>query len=388
MSELEREIPIYLDNQASTPVDPRVVEAILRVMTEGYGNPNSVDHVFGDIAADMIVAAQQDVAHLVGGDPDGVHFTSGSSEAIHLAITHAVNNRPSKQVPLRVALTTVEHRAVLDAVRAYECKGDIAITWLPVDGAARLDLMAVEAACAAGVDLICVMAANNEVGNIYPVRQVAHSANAIGASTLIDATQAAGRVPLCALEWGITYLCVSAHKMYGPKGIGALIAPPELFIRATHGRVGSTGDGTPNVPGIVGLGEACRLRGIEMYQDEPRIAFQRDRLQTLLLEGISGLIINGDREHRLSHNLHVSIPDVPNDAILARVRNRLAVSTGAACTSAVETPSHVLRAMGLADTFQEGALRISLGKFTTNDEIERAAKYLIAAVRDTRKALQ
>lgn len=386
MSNVE-EKPIYLDNHASTQVDPRVVAVILHTMTTGYGNPNSVDHVFGDMAAKMVVAAQCEVAKLIGGDPDGVHFTTGASEAIQLAIAHAVSNRPHRDIPLRVALSAVEHRAVLDAISLQEDNGNVVVTWLPVDNFARLDLEALKSACASGIDLVCVMAANNEVGTLYPIEQIAQIASSANASILIDATQAAGHIPIFAVDWGITYLTVSGHKMYGPKGIGALVTLPNISIRYSHGRLRSTGNGTPNVPGIVGLGEACRLRQMEMIQDEPRIAAQRNHLEALLLSTISGLEVNGDRSNRLSHNLHLSLPDVPNDAVLARLRNRLAISTGAACTSAVDTPSHVLNAMGLAEELQNGAFRIGLGKFTTDDEIERAAGYFVAAVEDTRRAI-
>jgi cysteine desulfurase len=381
------EKPIYLDNHASTPVDPRVVAAVLHAMTVEYGNPNSVDHIFGDMAAKMIVDAQWEIAELIGGEPDGIHFTSGSSEAIQLAITHAVTNRSHRDKPLRIALSTVEHRAVLDVILPYENNGEVTVTWLPVDNLACLDLQALEAACVSGIDLVCVMAANNEVGTIYPIEQIAQIADAVGAATLIDATQAVGRIPIRTVDWVITYLTISGHKMYGPKGVGALVTPPDISIRHSHSRLRSTGDGTPNVPGIVGLGEACRLRRMEMAQDEPRIAAQRDHLEALLLRTISRLVVNGDPSNRLSHNLHLALPDVPNDAVLTRLRKRLAISTGAACTSAVDTPSHVLKAMGLTEDLQNGALRIGIGKFTTDDEIERAAVYLAAAVADTRRVL-
>jgi cysteine desulfurase len=248
-------------------------------------------------------------------------------------------------------------------------------------------MMALEAACRDGMDLVCVMAANNEVGTLYPVEEVARIAGQAGAYTLIDATQAAGRVPIHAAPWEITYLTISAHKIYGPKGVGALIVPSELDVRPSHGPTPGTGDGTPNVPGIAGFGEACRLRRLEMAEDEPCIAAQRDRLEMLLLAGIDGLIINGDRECRLSHNLHVSVPDVPNDAVIARLRHSVALSTGAACSSGAHTPSHVLRAMGVSEVVQEGALRMGIGKFTTDEDIERAAAFIVQAVTALRRTM-
>jgi cysteine desulfurase len=344
--------PIYLDYHATTPVDPRVAAVVLHAMTTAFGNANSTEHIYGEVAAALVGDARRAVAALVNADPEGVHFTSGSSESIRLAVTHAVAGR--RQGPLRVALTTVEHRAVLEAIAVHERRGEVAVRWLPVDGQARLDMAALETACHDGVDLVCVMAANNEVGTLYPVEVVARVAAQVGASTLIDTTQAAGRIPMQAAAWGITYLTVSAHKIYGPKGVGALVAPPGLDVRPSSGSIPGTGDGTPNVPGIVGLGEACRLRCLEMTDDEPRMAAQRDRLEALLLADIDGMVVNGDRERQLSNNLHVSVPDVPNDAVIARLRHHVALSTVAACSSGTQTPSHVLRAMGLSEACRKG----------------------------------
>ena len=354
-------------------------------MTTAFGNANSAEHVYGEVASALVTDARREVAALVHAEPEGVHFTSGSSESIRLACAHAVASRRHR--PLRVAVTTIEHRAVLDAIAVHEHRGEVTVRWLPVDGRARLDMMALEAACRDGMDLVCVMAANNEVGTLYPVEEVARIAGQAGAYTLIDATQAAGRVPIHAAPWEITYLTISAHKIYGPKGVGALIVPSELDVRPSHGPTPGTGDGTPNVPGIAGFGEACRLRRLEMAEDEPCIAAQRDRLEMLLLAGIDGLIINGDRECRLSHNLHVSVPDVPNDAVIARLRHSVALSTGAACSSGAHTPSHVLRAMGVSEVVQEGALRMGIGKFTTDEDIERAAAFIVQAVTALRRTM-
>ena len=381
-----RELPIYLDHHSTTPVDPRVAALVLEVMTSTFGNANSVEHLYGELAADLLFDAKCDVARLVGSIPDGVHFTSGSTQSIHLALSHAV--AVCEHRPLRVALSTVEHRAVIDAITFYEQQGTVVVRWLPVDGQARLEMSEVRRACEDGIDLVCVMAANNEVGTIYPVSEIVDLANAAGSQTLIDATQAVGRLPVAAEEWGITYLAVSAHKIYGPKGVGALIAPQGfegwLVDRSGH----SAAQGTPNVPGIVGLGKACRLRHAEMSIDEPRMASQRDRLEYLLLLGIDNLVINGDRCHRLTNNLHVSIPGVPHDAVISRLRHLVALSSGAACSSASQSPSHVLVAMGLSETLQEGALRIGTGKFTTNEEIELAGQYIAHAVSSTRSALR
>jgi len=377
--------PIYLDYHATTPVDPRVAAVVLRAMTTDFGNANSAEHVYGEVAAELVSEARHHVAALVGADAEAVNFTSGSSESIRLAVADAVS---CCERPVRVAVTKVEHRAVLDTVTAYEARGEVTVRWLPVDRQARLDLEALEAACREGVDLVCVMAANNEVGTLYPIKEVGRIAGRAGARTLVDATQAAGHVQIEAAAWHITYLTLSAHKIYGPKGVGALIAPPELGLRPLHHRVQFVGGGTPNVPGIAGLGEACRLRNTELTVDESRLATQRDRLEALLLAGVDGLVVNGDREHRLSNNLHVAVPGVPNNAVIARMRRHVALSSGAACSSGAEAPSHVLRAMGLSKEVQEGALRIGIGKFTTDQEIDRAAEQITRTVAVIRDALR
>lgn len=378
-------LPIYLDYHATTPVDPRVAAIVLRVMTSDFGNANSAEHIYGDAAAQLVDEARGHVAALAGTHPESVNFTSGSSESIRLAIEHEV--LVSSKLPLRVVTTAVEHRAVFDALAPFEARGDVVVRQVAVDHRGRLDLEALEDACRHGSDLVCVMAANNEVGVIYPIERVGQIADRFGARSLVDATQAAGHVPIEADAWNITYLTLTAHKMYGPKGVGALIAPYGFGARSSHGRVPG-GEGTPNVPGIAGLGEACRLRDLERATDEKRIASQRDRLEALLLAGIDGLVVNGDVGHRLSNNLHIAVPGVPNNAVIARLRRHVALSSGAACSSGTQAPSHVLRAMGLSDEIQGSALRISNGKFTTDDEIERAAGQIMSAIASVRVAMK
>ncbi|MDE0078180.1 MAG: cysteine desulfurase family protein [Caldilineaceae bacterium] len=377
--------PIYLDHHATTPVDPRVVAVISDVMTTSFGNANSVEHVYGEVAADQISIARREVGELVGAEPEGVHFTSGSTESIWLAIAHAVASRRKKQ--LRVALSTVEHKAVQDAVKFYEQQGDVIVRWIPVDEKARLDMTVLKAICQEGIDLVCVMAANNEVGTIYPIADVVRLLAFAGAKALVDATQAVGHFPLTACEWGIAYLTLSAHKIYGPKGIGALVVPAGFRFGSGEWTVPGKREGTPNVPGIVGFGKACQLLRCEMSDDEPRMEAQRNRLQELLVANIKGLVVNGDIQHRLANNLHVSVPSVPNDVVIARLRHRVALSSGSACSSATQTPSHVLQAMGLSEPLQEGSLRIGIGKFTTDDEISRAAMYISEVVVSTQSAL-
>ncbi len=260
--------------------------------------------------------------------------------------------------------------------------------WIPVDKQARLDMGALRDICQSGIDLVCVMAANNEVGTIYPIPDVVRLVDSAGGQTLVDATQAVGHIPLRANEWGIAYLTLSAHKIYGPKGIGALIVPAEFRFGSVEWIVPGVREGTPNVPGIVGLGKACQLLRCAVSHDEPRMAAQRNRLQELLIADIKGLVVNGALQHRLANNLHISVPGVPNDAVIARLRHHVALSSGSACSSATQTPSHVLQAMGLSEPLQEGALRIGIGKFTTDDEINRAAMYISEAVVSTQSVLE
>ena len=376
--------PIYLDHHATTPVDPRVADVVLYAMTGAFGNANSIDHAFGEAADALIATASEAVADLAGSAPGDVYFTSGSTEAIRLALAHAISR--GRRSPLRVALTSVEHKAVINAVSIAARTGQVKPRWIEVDAEGRLLADSLRTALLAGVDLVCLMAANNEVGTIYPLPEVALQIRESGAATMVDATQAAGRIPLHARDWGIDYLVVSAHKLYGPKGVGALISPvgdlrdqiPDLIWAS---------EGTPNVPGIAGFGEACRLRRLEMDEDEPRIRALRDRLQSKLTASISDLTVNGHLSCRLSGNLHVSVPGIPNDAIVTRLRKSVAISTGSACASGAPGPSHVLQAMALSEELQEGALRIGIGKFNTEDEIDRAAKAITVAVASVKASL-
>lgn len=370
--------PIYLDHHSTTPVDPRVASVMVEAMTTAFGNPNSVEHRYGEEAATLVADARLHVADLLSAQPDGVHFTTGATEAISLALRDAEESRAHAARPLRVAATTVEHRAMMNALRHAEARGAISLRWIGVDSAGQLDIDEVREACAWGAELFCVMAANNEVGTIYPVELVCREAQRWGARVLIDATQATGRIPLSVSNWGIDYLALSAHKMYGPKGVGALVmgSAERLPGRSPNG----TSAGTPPVPGIVGLGEACRLRHLEMADDEPRIATLRDLLQDRLCDEVPGLVVNGDTANRLAGNLHVSVPDLPGDAVVARLWRTVALSTGAACSSGAQESSHVLRAMGLSETRQEGALRMGLGKFTSEADVLSSASAIVRAV--------
>ncbi|MEG3839642.1 cysteine desulfurase family protein [Microcoleus sp. herbarium14] len=382
--------PIYLDYHSTTPVDYRVVNLMLHFMTTAFGNASSIDHTYGDEAEKAVFQAAIHIAKLIGASPKEVIFTSGATESINLAIQGMIPDDAGSKTKLRLAVLSVEHQAVLDTCYALAKKELAEIIRLRVDSKGRLDLDYLDRVCASGLSMLCVMAANNEIGNIYPIAEVGKIAQKYDIPFLCDASQAVGKIPINFEEWGITYLAISAHKLYGPKGSGALVVRKGYQLKPIifgGGHQKGLRSGTFNVPGIVGLGEACRLRQLEMEEDERAIAQSRDRLQSLLLDKIPGLVINGDISCRLAGNLHISIPDVPNSAIVARVRSQLAISTGAACSSGVEAPSHVLQALDLPENLIQGALRIGIGKFTTGLEIERAAEMIATACALTRQAM-
>ena len=377
--------PIDLDYHSTTPCDRRVAALVLDYMTEKFGNPSSIDHSYGDVADVAVKQASQNIAELIQAKPREIIFTSGATESINLVLRGLPTSYPQK-----IAIMPVEHKAVLDTCAALEQKGLAEIVILPVDDRGRLDLETVEKACSQGLSLLCVMAANNEIGNIYPVEAIAKIAQRYTIPFLCDASQAVGKILINFSDWGISYLAISGHKLYAPKGIGALVIRKGLQLQPLlygGGQQQKLRPGTLNVPGIVGLGETCRLRQLEMEDDEKLIAQKRDHLQTLLQQNIPNLVINGDLENRLAGNLHISIPGIPNKAIIARIRHQLSISTGSACTSGVESPSHVLRAIALPTSYQEAALRIGIGKFTTNTEINQAANILNQVVKDITKSV-
>lgn len=370
--------PIYLDYHATTPVDCRVAEVVLNYMTTAFGNASSVDHIFGDEADAAVKQASKQVASLVGALPKEAIFTSGATESINLVLQGLPNSGRN-----RIAVLPVEHKAVLDTCEALAKKKLAEIVFLKVDRQGKLNLEHLEQVCTEGLSLLCVMAANNEIGTTYPIQEIGAIAQRHNIPFLCDGSQAVGKIPMNFTDWGITYLAISGHKLYAPKGVGALI------VRKGHhlapliyggGHQKGMRSGTLNVPGIAGLGEACQLRQLEMVEDEETIAAKRDRLQATLQKSIPDLVVNGDIEHRLAGNLHISVPNVPNKAIVARIRHQLAISTGSACSSGVETPSHVLHAIGLPDPLIAGSLRISVGKFTTDEEIDLAAEILTTAI--------
>lgn len=376
---------IYLDNHSTTPVDSRVVTSIVKHMEVDFGNASSVDHILGDKAQLAIESSLYQVSQLIQADPKEIIFTSGATESINLAIQGHVNHLAKLGIKPCIVISACEHKAVFDTCEALKQQGKIKLLILGVDERAKIDLSQLEKIFDKNqVNLLCIMAANNEVGSVYPIDKMSTIARSYNVPFLCDATQAVGKIPIKFQDWGITMLALSAHKFYGPKGVGALVVQKDqnlepLFYGGGHQR--GLRSGTLNVSGIVGLGEACRLRQLEMKTDEAAIAIRRNKLQTLLCEAIPEIIVNGDIENRLAGNLHISIPGIPNSAIIARVRHKLAISTGAACSSGVEAPSHVLTAMGLPEDIVEGALRISLGKFTTDEDVINTANILSTEIK-------
>lgn len=367
---------LYLDHLATTPVDARAADAVKHALLLEFGNPNSPYHAFGGRADRLIADAAAHVTGLLGAPAERLLFTSGASEALALAVRHAVDQRLDDSVPLQVVASPLEHAALLEALEDHARAGEVHVRWLRVDARGQLDLDHVRQLLDDGADLVCVMAANNELGTIYPVQKIARLTSSAGAVLLVDATQAAGRIPLDVEGWGLAYVAVSAHKMYGPKGVGALIALEGPMPKRR---------GTPNVPGIAGFGEAARWRQVEMHDDERRIGQLRDRLQALLLASVPRMVINGDLANRLACSLHVSVADAPNDAVLARLHDQVALSTGAACAGGALSDSHVLRAIGMPAHERAGALRMAVGKFTTSDEIDLAARAIAVAIHVVRR---
>jgi len=388
--------PIYLDYQASTPMDPRVLDAMLPYFQEAFGNASSAAHAYGHEAADAVKQAAQEVAALVqSGLPSGgshpLIWTSGATESINLALQGYVRQHQPEGRRFRLATLPLEHKAVLDTAKLLEREGLLELVLLDVNAQGQLDLAHLERELKQGLDLLAMMAANNEIGTIYPVQTIAKLAQDHGCAFFCDGSQAVGKIPIEFENWGITLLALTGHKMYGPKGCGALVVRRGTRLKAQiygGGHQHGLRSGTLNVPGIVGLGKACALRQAEMQRDESHTAQLRDRLEALLQAEILDLVVNGDLAHRLAGNLHCSILSVPNDLMVKYLGQQLAISTGSACTSGLEASSHVLCAIGLSADALRGALRLSLGKFTTETEIETAAEVLIGAYRQAQAHLQ
>jgi cysteine desulfurase len=365
-------LPVYLDHNATTPCDPRVVEAMVPYFTEQFGNAASRNHPFGWHAEEAVDYAREQVAQLIGADPKEIIFTSGATESDNLAIKGVFEMYASKGN--HIITCTTEHKAVLDTCKHIEKEGG-QVTYLPVNRYGMLDLKQLEAAIKPTTILIAIMYANNEIGTVHPIPEISKIAKKHGVLLFTDATQAVGKIPVDVNKDGIDLLAMTAHKMYGPKGIGA------LYVRRRNPRVKVTAQmdggghergmrsGTLNVPGIVGFGKACELARLEMAQDAERLSKLRDKLENALMS-IEEAHLNSEISSRLPHVTNISFKYVEGEGLLMGFNKNIALSSGSACTSASLEPSYVLKALGLGDDLAHSSLRFGLGRFTTEDQID------------------
>lgn len=374
--------PIYLDHQATTPVDPRVLEAMLPYFTEQFGNAASRQHVFGWTADDAVETARGHVARLVGARAKEIVFTSGATEANVLALRGAMAARRDRGAHLVTVAT--EHKAVLDTCARLAHAG-VEVTVLPVDGDGRVDLATFDAALRADTVLASVMTANNEIGVLQPIAELARLCRARGVWCHTDAVQAVGQVPFDVEALGVDLASMSAHKMYGPKGVGALYVRRSPKVTLEPQTVGGGQEqglraGTLNVPGIVGFGAAAAIARESLAAEQPRVAALRDRLLAGLRRGLDGVAVSGAMTERLPHNLHVRFDGVDGEALMTSLADDVAVSSGAACASGSREPSHVMKALGLDVVDRWGAVRFGLGRGTTADQIDRAVDCVVERV--------
>jgi cysteine desulfurase len=378
---MELKLPIYLDNNATTPMDPRVLEAMIPYFTENFGNAASRNHSFGWVAEEAVDYAREQIAKLINADPKEIIFTSGATEGDNLGIKGVYEMYASKGNHIITA--TTEHKAVLDTCKHIEKSGG-SVTYLEVNAEGLIDLKELEAAITDKTILIAIMYGNNETGVIQPVREISAIARKHGVLFFTDGTQAVGKVPVDVQADGIDIMAFSAHKMYGPKGVGA------LYVRRKNPRVKVTAQmdggghergmrsGTLNVPSIVGFGKACEICMQEMESESKRLSAMRDKLETALLQ-VEEAYVNGSREHRLPHVANISFKYVEGEGLMMGFNKNIALSSGSACTSASLEPSYVLKALGLGDDLAHSSLRFGLGRFTTEEQID----YTIDAIKGT-----
>ena len=374
-------LPIYLDHNSTTPMDPRVLEAMIPYFVENFGNAASRNHSFGWQAEEAVDYAREQVAQLIGADPKEIIFTSGATEGDNLGIKGVYEMYASKGN--HIITCTTEHKAVLDTCKHLEKLG-AEVTYLEVQPDGLVDLKQLEAAMKPTTILVAIMYANNEIGVVQPVKEISAIAKKHGALFFTDAVQAVGKIPVDVIADGIDIMAFTAHKMYGPKGVGA------LYVRRKNPRVKVTAQvdggghergmrsGTLNVPGIVGFGKACELSRLEMAADTERISKLRDKLENALKQ-IDESYVNGNPAHRLPHVSNISFKYVEGEGLMMGFNKDIALSSGSACTSASLEPSYVLKALGLGDDLAHSSLRFGLGRYTTEEQID----FTIKAVTDT-----
>jgi cysteine desulfurase len=379
-------IPIYMDYHATTPVDPRVVEAMLPTFTEHFGNAASKSHAYGWKAAEAVEEGRAQVARLIGAVPQEIVWTSGATESDNLALKGVAQAYAAKGKHLVTCVT--EHKAVLDSAHALEREG-WEVTFLPVERDGRVDPAAVQQAIRADTVLVSIMHANNETGVLHPIEEIGRIARAAGVLFHCDAVQSVGKVPFDVERMGVDLASLSAHKMCGPKGIGALYVRRKPRVRIQQlidggGHERGRRSGTLNVSGIVGFGKAAELCLAEREAESARLLSLREKLRQGIEAGLQGVQVNGSLEHRLAGNLNVSFAGVEGEALLIALKD-VAVSSGSACTSASLEPSYVLRAMGVSPDLAHGSIRFGLGRFTTEEEVDFVIRRVVEKVNRLRE---
>jgi len=380
-------LPIYLDNNATTQVDPRVLEAMLPYFSERFGNAASRSHKYGWVAEEAVERARQQVATLIGAEPKEIIWTSGATESDNLAIKGVAFMYRDKG--RHIVTQATEHKAVLDTCKWLEKQG-FEVTYLPVDRYGRVDPQRLADAIRQDTILVTIMFANNEVGTIQPIEEIGRICKERGVLFHCDATQAVGKVPVDVRRMGIDLLSMSAHKMYGPKGVGALYVrrrePRVRLEPVIHGGGHERGmrSGTLNVPGIVGMGKAAEIAGQEMQAEAARLTALRERLWEGISSRLEDVYRNGHPVHCLPNTLNVSFAYVEGEALMLGMED-IAVSSGSACTSASLEPSYVLRAMGVSDELAHGSIRFSLGRFNTEEEIDYTINRVVEVVKRLRE---
>jgi len=379
--------PIYFDNHATTQVDPRVLDAMMPYFTEHFGNAASRNHAYGWNAEDAVEKSRKQIGSLIGATSKEIVFTSGATESNNLALKGVAEMYAEKGNHIITAAT--EHKATLDTCKHLEKKG-CRVTYLPLKGDGLVDLDMLRDAINDKAILISIMYANNEIGVVQPIAEIGRIAKEKGVLFHTDAVQACGKIPVNVAADGIDLLSLSAHKMYGPKGVGA------LYVRRKSPRVQLTAQmdggghergmrsGTLNVPGIAGLGAACEIAQKEMPEESARLRRLRDKLRANLEANLEEVYINGSMEHRLPHNLNMSFAYVEGESLLMGI-NDIAVSSGSACTSATLEPSYVLKALGLGDDLAHTSIRFGLGRFNTEEEVDYVGNKMIEVVNKLRE---
>jgi len=380
--------PIFMDNHSTTPMDPRVLDAMLPYFCEKFGNAASRNHAFGWEAEEAVEGARKQIAALIHADAKELVFTSGATESDNLALKGVLEMYKEKGDHIITSLT--EHRAVLDTAKTLESKRGVKVTYLPVDKYGMVNPEDVKNAITDKTILISIMMANNEIGTINPVKDIGKIAKEKGVLFHCDATQGVGKIPVNVQDLGIDLMSFSAHKIYGPKGVGALYvrkkAPRVRLVPMMDGGGHERGmrSGTLPVPLIVGFGKACELAGQDMPAESAKLAGLRDRLQETIMKALDETYLNGHPTQRLPHNLNISFAYVEGESLLMGAKE-IALSSGSACTSATLEPSYVLRALGVGSDLAHSSIRFGLGRFNTVEEVDYTAKRIIEIVTKLRE---